>query len=581
MSNRSLFKITSNTLNDGKYIESTPKNQKKVALSPPPQVPDMKKYPFLSQIRNHHEQLSINNLLNGQMKKPFTNNLNNISNHTNLNNPCSEILTVSELNDTDTAFSSDMFSDNQSIRPIGPHYAYCANSDHENVPSFIQAEKIKVKKKKVNDDIGILIDYKLLSLSFIESYNKEKTIKEEEEREYSVDKLDSRCSSTVLKTEEKSKKNKRKIEINVNSFSNVNYYGSNIGSSISGNLNANKKPNTIANILFQQKSDKPYPVGIQPQQIKKKLNIHIPTQTDKDYINKNLTKTEQEPNLNPNQNLQQNINSVVNCNIFNKKQRANPIIIKTPDRKILDYKYPEIDIKHHSNQNKRDKEYKDFMDKRNFFSSSNTLSEKVFGTNNSTPTNNHNPKVISNVFQNTNLISNLNNLTTNMDSSKDFNYSNNNHSNHINHNNKLYFNKHNMKNHEISPINGYNNKNPNNPFPMMIHQQFNQSNNNQYLNYNDQNLNYMYPHLNYPYTGNQVFRENFNLDYNFGKILENFSPFPYSFKLHNDIVEYSSNVSAILNELKDIKTFIIKFITDQIKNLICNILYLNLYSVKF
>jgi len=542
MSNHSLFKITNkNYIQEGKFESThTPKIKKrKEALSPPPQIPDMKKYPFLNQIRNltleTNEHLNINKLIqsNGQIKKTFPNN---------------EILTVSELNDTNTAFSSDMFSDNQSIgnmgngnmgnQPIRPNFVYCANSDNENYPSVIQDEKIKLKKKKFNDDIGILIDYKMLSLSFIERYNKEKAIKEEEE--YSVDRL------PMSKTEDNQKKHKRLIDKrDPNGIMSGNTIGS-IGSIGTNNNNTNtntnnsanvpkKKASTIASILFQQNNNKPCPVGIQP---KKKIKVNIPT--EKDYINK---KQDQEVSLSI------NIQNIQNCNSFNKKQKVNPITIRTPDRKIIDNKYPEIDIRHHSN--KKNREDRSYIEKSNFFfSSSNNLYEKVFGTGgnttNSTPTN------ISQ--QRTNFIrkSYTNNNTAKFEK-QEFS------------NKQIYFN--NNENKVISPIN-YNNKN--NPFPLMMPPQFNQINNNnqQFLNFNDQNLNYMYPHLNYPYTGNQVFRDNFNLDYNFGKIVENFSPFPYTFKLHNDIVEYSNNVTSVINELKDIKNFVVNFITDQIKNLI-------------
>ncbi len=183
------------------------------------------------------------------------------------------------------------------------------------------------------------------------------------------------------------------------------------------------------------------------------------------------------------------------------------------------------------------------MEKRNFFFvSSNKLKKlngNVFGSsNNSTPkaqTNN----ILRKSFTNSSNIEN-----------KQYGYS------------QMYY-----KNSEIKPMN-YNNK----PFPVMMPSQLYQ-NNGQFLNYNDQSLNYMFPYLNYPYTGNQVFIDNFNLDYNFEKIEENFNPFPYTYKLHNDIVEYSSDVTTNMNDLKKIKTFIIKFISDQIKTIIGKLLF--------
>lgn len=47
------------------------------------------------------------------------------------------------------------------------------------------------------------------------------------------------------------------------------------------------------------------------------------------------------------------------------------------------------------------------------------------------------------------------------------------------------------------------------------------------------------------------------------KIEENF-PFVFSYKLHNDIIDYSSHIESNLEQLKDIKEFIVKYIIDSI-----------------
>jgi len=118
-------------------------------------------------------------------------------------------------------------------------------------------------------------------------------------------------------------------------------------------------------------------------------------------------------------------------------------------------------------------------------------------------------------------------------------------------------------------INSFNYSSQNYPFmipqmnPQMNHPYMN-------LNYADPNQNYFYP-LNYQYVNplfNDIGQETKPPTCVLTKIIDNFSPFPFNFKLHNDIVEYSNTVIKALSELKEIKSFIVNWISDNIKSFI-------------